>query len=168
MGNKLIESDFEKEHLMYILEIIKRQLSDLRMSNDEKKLSVISSKREMMEENTRRISSNLWSTEDFHELVEFSQYAGPLSNNISELEREASKILSLERLSDSPYFARIDFKFDDEDEFEKIYIGSSSLVDEKNHDIYIYDWRSPIASVFYRFGVGKAFYDAPAGRITGG
>ena len=27
----------------------------------------------------------------------------------------------------SPYFARIDFKFDDEDEFEKIYIGRSSL-----------------------------------------
>lgn len=167
MGNKLIESDFEKEHLMYILEIIKRQLSDLRMNNDEKKLSVVFSKKEMMEENTRRISSNLWSMENFHELVEFSQYAGPLSNNISELEREANKILSLERLSDSPYFARIDFKFDDEYEFEKIYIGSSSLVDEKNYDIYIYDWRSPIASVFYRFGVGKAFYDAPAGRITG-
>ena len=167
MGNKLIESDFEKEHLRYIIEIIKRQLSDLSMSNDEKKLSVISSKKEMMEENTRRVSSNLWSTEDFYELVELSQYASPLSNNISELERGANKILSLERLYSSPYFARIDFKFDDEDEFEKIYIGSNSLIDEKTHDIYIYDWRSPIASVFYRFGTGKVFYDAPAGRITG-
>ncbi len=27
----------------------------------------------------------------------------------------------------SPYFARIDFKFDDEGKFEKIYIGRSSL-----------------------------------------
>ena len=167
MGNKHIESDFEKEHLRYIIEIIKEQLSDLRLSNDEKKISVISSKKEMMEENSRRISSNLWSMENFHALVELNQYASPLSNNISEIEREANKILSLEKMLNSPYFARINFKFDDEDEFEKIYIGSNSLVDEKTHDMYIYDWRSPIASIFYRFGIGNAFYDAPAGRITG-
>ena len=120
-----------------------------------------------MEENSRRISSNLWSMENFHALVELNQYASPLSNNISEIEREANKILSLEKMLNSPYFARINFKFDDEDEFEKIYIGSNSLVDEKTHDMYIYDWRSPIASIFYRFGIGNAFYDAPAGRITG-
>jgi len=167
LGNKHIESDFEKEHLRYIIEIIKEQLSDLRLSNDEKKISVISSKKEMMEENSRRISSNLWSMENFHALVELNQYASPLSNNISEIEREANKILSLEKMLNSPYFARINFKFDDEDEFEKIYIGSNSLVDEKTHDMYIYDWRSPIASIFYRFGIGNAFYDAPAGRITG-
>lgn len=34
-------------------------------------------------------------------------------------------------------------------------------------EIYVYDWRSPIASVFYRFMTEEAFYDAPAGRITG-
>ncbi len=31
----------------------------------------------------------------------------------------------------------------------------------------MYDWRSPLASVFYRFGIGEAFYDAPKGRISG-
>ena len=35
MGNKHIESDFEKEHLRYIIEIIKEQLSDLRLSYNE-------------------------------------------------------------------------------------------------------------------------------------
>ena len=33
--------------------------------------------------------------------------------------------------------------------------------------MYVYDWRSPIASVFYRFVMGQAFYDAPSGRISG-
>lgn len=33
--------------------------------------------------------------------------------------------------------------------------------------MYVYDWRSPIASVFYRFMTGEAFYDAPCGRVTG-
>ena len=35
------------------------------------------------------------------------------------------------------------------------------------HELYIYDWRSPIASVFYRFLTGPVFYDAPSGRING-
>ena len=33
--------------------------------------------------------------------------------------------------------------------------------------MYVYDWRSPIASVFYRFVMGQVFYYAPGGRITG-
>lgn len=167
LGNNQIELDFERKHLDNTIEIAKKQLSNLKLSNKEKKTSIISSKKEMMENNTHFIPSNLWSMENFHELVELSQYATPLSNNISELEIEAKKILSLERLINTPYFARIDFKFDDEDEFEKIYIGSTSLIDEKTHDIYVYDWRSPISSVFYRFGTGRVFYDAPLGKITG-
>ncbi len=31
----------------------------------------------------------------------------------------------------------------------------------------MYDWRSPIAGIFYRFMKGEAFYDAPCGRVTG-
>ena len=67
----------------------------------------------------------------------------------------------------SPYFARIDFKFDDDKEFEKIYIGRSSLKKNSYQEMWVYDWRSPIASIFYRFMTGKAFYDAPCGRVTG-
>lgn len=57
----------------------------------------------------------------------------------------------------SPYFARIDFKFDDEEDFEKIYIGRSSLQKNNYQEIYVYDWRSPIAGIFYRFMTGEAF-----------
>ena len=31
----------------------------------------------------------------------------------------------------------------------------------------VYDWRSPIAGVFYRFASGPAYYDAPIGRVYG-
>ncbi|WP_395017631.1 HelD family protein, partial [Robinsoniella peoriensis] len=82
-------------------------------------------------------------------------------------EEVENKIFLLENLIKSPYFARIDFKFDDEDTFEKIYIGRSSLKNLTTHELYIYDWRSPIASVFYRFLTGPVFYDAPSGRING-
>ena len=90
-----------------------------------------------------------------------------MSSKISALEVGANKMLSLERMTQSPYFARIDFQFEGEEESEEIYIGRNTLMDEKSSDMYVYDWRSPLASVFYRFGVGKAFYDAPNGRISG-
>lgn len=120
-----------------------------------------------MREDTSHSIANLWSMENFHDLVALSQSANPISEKISEVETEATKIRSLERMLNSPYFARLDFKFDDEDTCENIYIGRSSLMDGPSHQMVVYDWRAPVSSVFYRFGTGKAFYEAPGGRITG-
>lgn len=166
MENNPAEWDFEIKHLEQTISAIQEQLTSLRLSSQEKKAAIISSKKEMSE-NTVHSISNLWSLESFYDLIELNQYANPLSDRISEYETEANKIMVLERMVNSPYFARIDFKFDGEDAFEKVYIGMSSLMDEKSHDMHVYDWRSPIASLFYRFGTGKAFYEAPAGKITG-
>lgn len=82
-------------------------------------------------------------------------------------EKVREEILEAKKQLNSPYFARIDFKFQDEDEYENIYIGRSSLIDDDSSEIYVYDWRSPISSIFYRFGIGEAFYEAPSGKITG-
>ena len=40
------------------------------------------------------------------------------------------------------------------DEYEKIYIGRSSLKKDNSYEMSVHDWRSPIASVFYRFVTG--------------
>lgn len=110
---------------------------------------------------------SLYTSDGFEALVELSQYINPVTDKIIDYEEEEHKILLLEKMIKSPYFARIDFKFDDEDEFEKIYIGRSSLRKNSYQEMYVYDWRSPIASIFYRFMTGEAFYDAPCGRVTG-
>lgn len=44
---------------------------------------------------------------------------------------------------------------------------SEQSVTKKLDQYNVYDWRSPIASIFYRFMTGEAFYDAPCGRVTG-
>lgn len=72
----------------------------------------------------------------------------------------------IEKLIDSPYFARIDFKHVDEDEAEPVYIGRFSYVD-KEGDILIYDWRAPISGLFYDFELGHGFYEAALGLIEG-
>ena len=71
------------------------------------------------------------------------------------------KLLKLEY---SPYFGRIDFKEDNLDT-RKVYIGIANV--EKDLDYIIYDWRSPIASLFYDYSKGKAKYTAPDGEIKG-
>ena len=120
-----------------------------------------------MRENTEHGITSLYTSDGFEALVELSQYINPVTDKIIDYEEEEHKILLLEKMIKSPYFARIDFKFDDEDEFEKIYIGRSSLRKNSYQEMYVYDWRSPIASIFYRFMTGEAFYDAPCGRVTG-
>lgn len=166
MKHNQLEQDFETKRLEKTISIAQEQLASARLKSEENKAAIISAKKEMLEDTSHSIS-NLWSMENFHELVELSQYANPVSSKVSEFELETNRIQALEKLINSPYFARIDFKFDDEDSFENIYIGLSSLMDDKTNEIYVYDWRSPIGSVFYRFGTGKVFYESPGGKITG-
>ncbi|HHY26382.1 MAG TPA: AAA family ATPase [Desulfitobacterium dehalogenans] len=166
MEHNQAELDFEYRRLEHTLSIAKKHLSSARLRSEDNKAAILSAKQEMREDTSHSISG-LWSMDNFHELVELSQYANPVSEKVSEYERDANNILALERLINSPYFARIDFKFDDEDSFETIYIGRSSLQDDETHEIYVYDWRSPLSSVFYSFGTGKVFYESPGGRITG-
>ncbi len=72
----------------------------------------------------------------------------------------------LEKMKDSPFFGRIDFRYEDSDE-ENIYIGMYSFSEEGLRKMLVFDWRSPIASMFYDFEKGKAYYFAPSGEISG-
>ncbi|HHW69278.1 MAG TPA: DNA helicase, partial [Tenericutes bacterium] len=65
-----------------------------------------------------------------------------------------------------PYFARIDFKANDENSKNEFYIGKVGLYDE-NNKIVTLDWRSPMASIYYDSNVGKTSYLAPEGKIEG-
>jgi DNA helicase-2/ATP-dependent DNA helicase PcrA len=71
------------------------------------------------------------------------------------------------RMADSPYFGRIDFTEDDTINAEQIYIGITTLTDEANGRLLVYDWRTPVAGMFYDFEPGKAWYLCPAGKIEG-
>lgn len=58
---------------------------------------------------------------------------------------------SMNRLLPSPYFGRIDFQEDGLSLNEQIYVGVSSFADEDGLNFLIYDWRSPIASLYYDY-----------------
>lgn len=166
MGNNQTEKAFEEKRLAQTISLAEEQLKQAKEAADKKKSEIIEAKKDVRENAEHGITS-LYTSDGFEALVELSQYINPVTDKIIDYEEEEHKILLLEKMIKSPYFARIDFKFDDEDEFEKIYIGRSSLRKNSYQEMYVYDWRSPIASVFYRFMTGEAFYDAPCGRVTG-
>lgn len=71
----------------------------------------------------------------------------------------------LKKTKASPYFARIDFLANGETETAAYYIGLYAFRFQRQ--LYVIDWRSPVASMFYDFELGPAFYDAPQGHTDG-
>lgn len=71
----------------------------------------------------------------------------------------------LEKLKESPCFARIDFVSDGEEEADTFYIGrfGFSHCNEK----LIFDWRAPVSGIFYNYDIGRAGFEAPVGWIEG-
>ncbi|MFC7671289.1 hypothetical protein ACFQT0_30710 [Hymenobacter humi] len=70
------------------------------------------------------------------------------------------------KLVQSPYFGRIDFVSRKQEPLT-VYIGVGSFMDERQRRGLIYDWRAPIASMFYDFELGEASYNTPSGTIAG-
>ncbi len=102
----------------------------------------------------------------FDDVVTLSQFEQNMLATQSYYNAQKRERLLLSRLSDSPYFGRVDFAEDGE-EPESFYIGIGSLTGEDDLERLIYDWRTPIASLFYEQDTGRASYLCPAGEITG-
>lgn len=164
--NNQSEQLYEENRLAETIAVAKEQLQQSRKAADEKKAGITEAKKAVFEDSSHGFT-NLYSSDDFEALVELSQLQDPVTESIADYEEEIRNIHRLENVVESPYFARIDFQFEDEETTEEIYIGRSSLSKKKSRKILIYDWRSPIASVFYRFMPGPACYDAAGGRIDG-
>ena len=71
------------------------------------------------------------------------------------------------KMLDSPYFARVDFCYEDEEEAEIFYIGIGNFAENAGGVPLVYDWRAPVSGLFYDFDKGDAFYEAPGGRMEG-
>ena len=71
------------------------------------------------------------------------------------------------KMLDSPFFGRVDFVFEGDEEPEIFYIGIGNFAEEAGHTPLIYDWRAPVSGLFYDYDKGPASYQAPLGPICG-
>lgn len=82
-------------------------------------------------------------------------------------EHAVDKKKRLLRLRDVPYFGRIDFVEKGKSNENPIYVGVHNFQDEKARQNLVYDWRSPISSMFYDYELGPAEYDTQRGTVSG-
>ena len=108
----------------------------------------------------------------FEEVTHYRQTSGG-SYNTDWFVAEKLYVITCQKLKDlahaakNPYFARVDFKRDEEPEHEARYIGKWGVTDARTRKPYIYDWRSPLANLYYGAQVGRAEYLSPGGVISG-
>jgi DNA helicase-2/ATP-dependent DNA helicase PcrA len=109
--------------------------------------------------------------EDDNEVAETFASMKQQAEVLSERERghrhAMSQLKALTRLKHTPYFGRIDFAEEGERGTERIYIGTSSLLDDSGFEFLVYDWRAPVSSLYYDYGPGSVQYETPGGTIKG-
>ncbi len=150
----------ETEYLEKTLAYIRKQLEKEIGSLPDMKKKLIDLRKDMWE-------NTVHFTNDFTRLTEINQYLAEVNIQTANYEYLHKKIEKYTKVMNSPYFGRFDFIYEDSIDQEKIYVGLSNVADAKTSRIFVYDWRAPISSIFYRFELGKAYYTAPEAKISG-
>jgi len=146
------EIKHEKEYLQTVKNVITNIIEDANARIDKDKTSINQEKRFMWE--------NLSDYTDEERAIALSE----VDMRVSQTNKQIEKIAKYERALKSPYFAKLEFKYDDETTMP-IYIGITSV--QEKLDFYVFDWRAPISSMFYNYEIGKAKYDIPNGEVEG-
>ena len=145
----------------------------------QKEKKILKKVQKLLGENLSELGKDVFQDEE--DLVEFKKMMWEDSSSFDAAEiqqvmaataMEADKVLQkqryfkkLQKIKNKPYFASIVFK-DDEGKIFNIYISLTYLKDGDLKNI-LYDWRSPICSLFYDYETGPCEYKAPGGIYKG-
>ena len=141
----------EKQNLLSTIDIIRNEISLLSTDLYDKETKL------------KEFQKMMWDNKAELDPAEMKTLRTSNDLEVFFLEQKAKKFKKLYSIQNNPYFARIDFET--ETHKDKIYIGITNV--SKDNTYFVYDWRSPICSMFYDFGVGETFYTAPEGVING-
>jgi len=100
-----------------------------------------------------------WEIEQEMDKGERMSFVSDNDLKISLLNEKTKRLRRLYKIKDNPYFGSIIFNN------EPIYIGITAL--KKDMDYLVCDWRAPICSLFYDYGLGHAKYSSPGGYEEG-
>ncbi|MBS4173998.1 RNA polymerase recycling motor HelD [Bacillus sp. FJAT-49736] len=162
MENHTTEWTKEQERVDYTTKKVKNHIKEL------------VSRAENVKQQAEEIRNNFWEdvTVNFDEpddvietITSIKQQAELLSERERSYGHVEENVKTLQKLAFSPYFARVDFREEDEP-LEQIYIGIASFLDEQDQYL-VYDWRAPISSIYYDGIPGPVSYKTPEGKRFG-
>ena len=102
---------------------------------------------------------------DFDDIIQLSLENEALTRVQKRYEENEKEFERLEKIRQSPYFARIDFTDPELGEENTVYIGARGLSDPKNCQMYVCDWRAPVCELFYGYDTGEACFETAGGSV---
>ena len=149
------ESDYKKEKI--ILKKVKKLL--------EKNLDELGSEVIQSEDDLKEFKKMMWENANDFDDAEAQQVMYSTALEADKAYKKQQYFQKLKSIKNKPYFASIVFKAED-GEIYNIYMSLTYLKDEDTNNI-LYDWRSPICSLFYDYETGPCSYKAPGGIYNG-
>lgn len=154
----------EQERLKSVTELLHKEIDRLEPEVAGLHHQVTDIRKQFWEEVTVNTSTDEDFEETFHSI---KQQEALLSERERSHRQRLKQWNNMKRLLPSPYFGRIDFAEEGEGSPERVYIGVSSFVDEEGLNFLVYDWRTPIASLYYDASPGETEYETPGGTVRG-
>ena len=118
------------------------------------------------EEDLMEFKKMMWSDSNSFDAGEVTQVKAATELEADKFFRKQDYLKRLKMIKKKPYFASIVFKDEKDNSIYNIYMSLTYLKDKNSNNI-LYDWRSPICSLFYDYEIGKASYSAPGGIYSG-
>ncbi|MCL2539869.1 MAG: AAA family ATPase [Firmicutes bacterium] len=153
MKNDPKEFELEQKYLANTLTAVNNRLGRLD--------SFVRQQIEDVTEMKRHLSDDAWDI-DPEELVLTHSKVNSLVDFTNGQIRESYMLNKALRV---PYFGRIDFLIDGDNEPMQVYVGLIGIEDAGEY--YVFDWRAPVSELFYESGLGRAAYRAPQGKMKG-
>lgn len=132
-----------------------------------------------LEEVNASIEAGVREIEDMHEYywenyTEMDQYGYEEFDNrqalLAQVNANQEQLLLRKRfrnMQDSPFFGRVEFIYQGDEEPEQFYIGIGNLAERAGSRPLVNDWRAPVSGLFYDYDKGLASYEAPQGVFEG-
>ncbi len=145
----------ERVYLRQIIALLKRAIKDIDSSVKEQ------------EQALREHKDYLWQSRTDIDAQEVRSMRESILNTLAVGEGIIARRRRLGKLLNIPYFGRIDFCEDGSKYVQPIYIGVHTYYDSETKSNLIYDWRAPIAGMYYDYELGEASFISPSGEVSG-
>lgn len=109
----------------------------------------------------------LWESRDEMDHIEKISQRESIQQAVSTGDAILAQRTRFQKLQRAPYFGRFDFRRQGDESAQPTYIGVHSFYDDADNQPIVYDWRAPIATLFYDYETGAARYQAPEGEVQG-
>ncbi|MFS0879229.1 RNA polymerase recycling motor HelD [Metabacillus niabensis] len=164
MSENKQESHNEQIRINQVIEKMKSELALLEQQTSTVKSDILSIRKNFWEDVTVNMDDAVEAGETATSIKQQAEFLSEREHRHKHLHKD---VKNLRRLVEAPYFARIDFKEDGEQDIERIYLGIASFLDNETDEFLVYDWRAPISSLYYDYSLGPAKFTAPGGTVTG-